>query len=221
VSRPLILVPTPLEQARLSELGGFPGEFDLELCGFGPVCAAARAAERLAARRPSRVLLVGLAGALGDQALASALAFTQVRLDGVGAGVGADFRPASRLGWPQWHGEDGAPVEETLALVAAPGTPARELLTVCAAAASPAEARARAVRYPEAVAEEMEGFGVALACRLAGVALTIVRGLSNRAGERDPARWQTRAALAAARTLALAELERAPASTRREDEARA
>jgi len=202
---PLVLVPTPLELRHLEELGGFPGCV-LARCGFGPVAAAARTAELLARLRPPRAWLVGLAGSLGAEPLGAALRFTRVRLDGVGVGAGSAFRPASRIGFAQWE-EGEERIEETLAL-AAPGAPC-ELLTVGAASATPAEAAARRARYPEAAAEDMEAFGAALACRLAGVELGVVRGLSNRAGERDAARWETHAALAAARTRLLAELERA------------
>ena len=64
------------------------------------------------------------------------------------------------------------------------------------------QAAQRQLRYPEAVAEEMEGFGVAMACRLAGVPLRIVRGISNHAGNRNLAEWQIEEALAAAAELA-------------------
>ena len=47
----------------------------------------------------------------------------------------------------------------------------------------------------------MEGFGVALACHLARVPLTIVRGMSNTAGDRDLAGWRVEDALAAAGEL--------------------
>jgi futalosine hydrolase len=60
------------------------------------------------------------------------------------------------------------------------------------------------------MAEDMEGFGVALACRLLGVPLAIVRGISNEAGDREHARWQVPAALAAAADLAVRVLEESP-----------
>lgn len=197
----LVLVPTGLELRQLDELGSFPGESARELCGFGPVSAAARTAQCLAELRPGRVLLVGIAGSLDLERapLESARLFERVRLDGVGAGAGAGFQPPSGLGFPQWEGPPG-PVEDTLEL--APGG-AGELLTVCAASASQLEAGARRERYPGAVAEDMEGFGVALACHLAGVPLAVVRGISNAAGERERRTWRVRAALAAARLLAL------------------
>jgi nucleoside phosphorylase len=53
----------------------------------------------------------------------------------------------------------------------------------------------------------MEGFGVALACALARTRLAIVRGFSNRVGDRDSRHWRIPAALAAARRLTLEVLE--------------
>jgi futalosine hydrolase len=76
------------------------------------------------------------------------------------------------------------------------------LLTACAASADAADVAVRRRLFPTAVAEDMEGFGVALACRLAGVPLAIVRGISNDAGDRDKRRWQIGPALEAAASLA-------------------
>lgn len=76
------------------------------------------------------------------------------------------------------------------------------LLTACAASATADDAALRRHIFPAAVAEDMEGFGVALACRLSGIPLGIVRGISNTAGDRDKARWQIEPALAAAADLA-------------------
>jgi futalosine hydrolase len=59
------------------------------------------------------------------------------------------------------------------------------------------------------VAEDMEGFAVAMACRLRGVPLDIVRGISNTAGDRDASRWQVAAALEAAGRLAVQIVEEA------------
>lgn len=200
-------MPTAFELRQLEELGAFPDTPGRpELCGFGPVSAAARAAQLLAELRPRRVLLLGLAGSLAHERtpLESAHGFARVRLDGVGVGGGAGFLPPSHLGFAQWQGAER--IAETLPL--SPHGQG-ELLTVCAASASPAEASARRRRYPDASAEDMEGFGVALACRLFGVPLAVVRGISNVAGERDRGTWCVRAALAAARELAREWLARA------------
>jgi futalosine hydrolase len=76
------------------------------------------------------------------------------------------------------------------------------LLSACAASASAADAALRREQFPAAVAEDMEGFAVALACRLAAVPCQIIRGISNRAGDRDKANWQVEPALRAAADLA-------------------
>src|SRR6185436_12799914 len=110
----------------------------------------------LARGRPARVLLVGIAGSYDPARapLGSATSFGTVGLDGVGVGAGTEFVPASRVGFAQWPGPPA--IEERLTL-AGGGTGA--LLTVCAASAVPSEAAARRARWPEALAEDMEGFG--------------------------------------------------------------
>jgi futalosine hydrolase len=201
----LVLVPTQREHARLVELGGFaaPGT-RVERCGFGPVAAAARTAELLARLRPRRALLVGIGGSFepAELPVGSARTLAAVRLEGVG--VGRDGRPLapSELGLPQWCGPPGE-VHEELELA---GAGSGLLLTVCAASADVGEADRRRADHPAARVEDMEGFGVALACHLAGVRLTVVRGISNRAGERDPRRWDIAGALAAARHEVLGHL---------------
>ena len=78
-----------------------------------------------------------------------------------------------------------------------------ELLSVAEAAGTPAVAAERAERHPSALAEEMEGFAAAVAAGLFGVPLRIVRGASNRAGDRNHAGWRMAEALAAARARVL------------------
>ncbi len=208
----LLLLPTELERRCLLEEGGLSGGLALvETCGFGPVAAAARTMQLLARLRPRRVLLVGIAGSLdeGRAPRESARSFATVELDGVGAGNGEEFRSPTELGFPQWPGspDTSGAIGETLSLREGDGG---GLLTVCAASDSPAQARRRAEQHPAAIAEDMEGFAVALACALAGAPLAIVRGIANTAGERDSGRWRIRGAMQAARGLALELLERDP-----------
>ncbi len=208
--RTLILVPTDLERRVLEPLvAPALGRNDrLELCGFGPVAAAARTSLLVARHRPKRVVLVGIAGRLNDRlALAAAYRFQQVGCFGIGVGSRDDFIPAGTLGWLQWPGDaaDGSPAIGDAIACATDGiaTPRADLLlTACAASATADDVLARKRAFPTAVAEDMEGFAVAFACRLAGVPCEIVRGISNTAGDRDQSRWQTKAALEAAGALA-------------------
>ncbi len=211
-SRTLILFPTELERRRFGDQGGIDAELaDVDLCGFGPVAAAARTAQLVAARRPARVLLVGIAGAydLAEHPVGSAIEFGRAAIDGVGVGVGDTFVPPPSLGFPQWPGQDAGeegaphPLADVVPLSGPEGLHTELLLTTCAASDTPELAAQRRERYPAAVAEDMEGFGVALACAFAGVPLRIVRGISNEVGDRRPEHWRIPAALAAARRLAL------------------
>jgi futalosine hydrolase len=185
-------------------MGGIPPELCLaERCGFGPVVAAARTAEALARLRPRRVLLLGIAGSFDParSPLASATTYSSVTLDGVGIGRNAPARRSAADG-SRLEDEPGIAV---LGLASEGG----QLLTVTSPSATAAEAAERRSRLPDALAEDMEGYAVAYACRAAGVPLAIVRGISNAVGERDPRAWRLREALSAARALALEWLERA------------
>lgn len=205
----LILIPTALETRRLEALGGFdesPGR--VAICGFGPVAAAARAMQLLLEHRPRRALLVGVAGTYDARELpvGAAACFAAAAIDGVGAGSGGAFLSAGAMGFSHWidEAEPSAAIGDRISLATLDDAPRGEVLvTACAAAGCAEEVAARRRRWSGAAAEDMEAFGVALACRLAGAPLAVVRGVSNEAGDRDPRAWRIEAALAAARPLAL------------------
>ena len=219
----LVLVPTEGERRVLAPAlaAAAGGMARVELCGFGPVAAAARTAGLLATHAAARVVLVGIAGRLDERlVVGAAYRFAAVACFGVGAGSDAAFETAESMGWPHWPGDEATATEaigDVIPLFPVPAAgiaPAGLLLTGCAASATADDLALRRRLFPAAVAEDMEGFGVALACRLAGVPLEIVRGISNTAGDRDKARWQIEPALAAAADLA-ATILAAPLEARR------
>lgn len=207
----LVLVPTELERRHLARQRGFGIDAPCELCGFGPVAAAARARDAIAAHEPERVILVGIAGTFDPRGLpvGTAAVFPSVLMHGVGVGV-ASFVPASVLGYRHWprSGEADGQGPDALALACPVPPAAGPLLTVCTAAATKAEAAERRSLFTGAVAEDMEGFAVALACRLAEVPVAIVRGVSNAVGDRRFERWQIPEALDAAYLVAADLLDR-------------
>ena len=204
-SKTLILVPTELELARLIDAGGFPEELtEVAVCGFGIAAAAARTSALLSLQAPKEVLLIGIAGAYDIEAhpAGSAVAFDAVASHGIGAGEGASFQGPRALGFPQWPAtETSDAINDRVKLE----TPSGQglLLTTCAASDSSLRAAELLKSYPGAIAEDMEGFGVALACELAKTPCWIVRGISNEVGDREPTRWRIPSALSAARRLAL------------------
>jgi len=211
---PLVLVPTEMERGFVAPVltAACGAAIRIELAGFGPVVAAARTAGLLAGHRPERALLVGIAGRYADRLeVGRAYAFERVACHGIGAGCGAAFVPAAAMGWMQWPGDAagataviGDEVRCTSGPLPAASATARSglLLSACAASAGDEDVRSRRAVWPEAAAEDMEGFAVAAACRLAGVPLDIVRGISNTAGDRDPSGWMIEAACRAAAELA-------------------
>lgn len=217
---PLILVPTELERGLVEPLlvAGPASSIRVALCGFGPVVAAARTARLIVEHRPEYVLLVGIAGRFGERlAIGEAYAFEQVACHGIGAGTGEAFTPAEAMGWPQWPGDALDPatrIGDELPCTSGrlPATVPRAglLLSACSASAGGDDVRSRLRLVPDAAAEDMEGFAVAAACRLAGVPLDIVRGISNSAGDRDTSRWQIDAACRAAAELAASILRGRP-----------
>jgi futalosine hydrolase len=185
----LVLVPTELESGLLFP-DGPPAP--LAVCGFGLAAAGAGAAHAIAEQRDAAaggVILAGAAGTYDAAAhpIGSAIVAGSVRCDGVGAGSGEGHRTAAELGFA---------TADSIAL-----GPGPEILSVASAAGSPGEAAARRGRYPAAAGEEMEGYAVAVATGLFGVDLTIVRGFSNVAGDRDRAGWRMREALGAAANI--------------------
>lgn len=214
----LVIVPTTGEQELLSEelRARIARQPALRLCGFGPIAAAARIMQLLCELRPDRVLLVGLAGRLGRSLqLGHAYHFQEVACYGIGAGSGAQFQSLGEMGWKHWS-EPELSVGDSIPLIRFSDsttrvqTTADTLLTTCAASASESDVAERLARWPSAVAEDMEGFAVALACQLAGnVPLEIIRGISNDAGDRTQANWQMRPAMQAASRLALQCIEHA------------
>lgn len=201
----LLLVPTSVEREGLAALGGFePGLGLEEDSGFGPIAAAARTASLLARLRPRRVLLLGIAGSydVASFPVGSAVRIHRVEIDGLET---AGFEQAPGIGPSLDLATSPRPVRgEVRAAV---------LVTVFSPSASTRQAEERRERHPGATAEDMEGYGVAVACAIERVPLAIVRGISNAAGDRSTHGWRIRDALAAARVLAielLAQREWAP-----------
>lgn len=214
MSRTLILVPTEYEHALLrpqlslmiESVGG-----TVAICGFGPIASGICTTRLLAEFKPESVILIGIAGALSSSVkIGTARDYDHIGCYGIGAGSGSNFRTAGELGWNQYMVPDfGQIIGDTLRLrdsVNETNEGANMLLTVCAASASTDDVTDRLRKFPNAVAEDMEAFSVAMACRIAGIPLTVIRGISNVAGDRNKSNWQVAVALEAAAELTIAKL---------------
>ncbi len=189
----------------------------LEVCGFGPIISAARTSMLLSKWEPSRVILFGIAGGLSDKlTIGSAHVFDEVACYGIGAGAGDEYQTATELGWSKWQIES-ARLEDTQMQKIEELIHIRSLqqecdpsnldivrlllLTTTTASAHFRDAENKLKKFPNAIAEDMEGFSVAVACHLHSIPLDIIRGISNRAGDRNHANWNVRQAMISAFAL--------------------
>ncbi len=170
--------------------------------GVGPPAAAASTARALvlAAERGApytAVISAGIAGGFAGRVDvgATVLAAATVAAD-LGAETADGFLSIAELDFGQSTMECDT---ELLAAVreAIPAAVVGAVLTVSTVTGTAEREAALRERHPDAVAEAMEGFGVATAAREAGVAFVEVRTISNLIGPRNRAAWRIAEALAA------------------------
>lgn len=191
----LILVPSQLEYDLVEPLLN-ADIADVEICGVGVVGSAVKTSLLLKKRMPKQVILMGIAGAYGDSSMiGEAVEFHRVAIWGIGAGD--ETRPLTLEQFGLDHlgmnSKDDS-IGDEINFGSSDGSN-NLLLTVCSAAGSDVQVESRSKRYPAAIAEDMEGFSVALACQMTQTPLRIVRGISNVAGNRDKSEWNVELAI--------------------------
>jgi futalosine hydrolase len=171
------------------------GGIDVIVGGVGPAAVAAAASAALAATPYDLVQSAGIGGGFArlaplDIAVASSIVFADL-----GAETVEGFVPISTLGF----GQDTYDVDPQLAIELADrsGGHLGTILTVATVTGSSVTADQLTRRYPDAVAEGMEGAGVAAAAAHHGIGFAEIRAISNSVGPRDRDAWQIPAALTA------------------------
>ncbi|KKD07097.1 futalosine nucleosidase [Streptomyces sp. WM6386] len=176
------------------------GGYDLLAAGVGPALAAAFVSAVLtaAAREGTPYRLVvsaGIAGGFLPEAPVGSLVLADaITAADLGAETADGFLPVTELGF----GTVSHVPPPSLVREAATATGARRgtILTVSTVTGTAARAAALRERHPTALAEAMEGFGVAEAAALHGVPVLEMRAVSNPVGPRDRAAWRIPDALA-------------------------
>ncbi|MFE1247054.1 futalosine hydrolase [Streptomyces sp. NPDC058735] len=199
--RVLIATAVPLERDAVARALPGGGDLDVIAAGVGPALAAASTASALtaAALRGTPYGLVVSAGIGGGFQPSAPVGSLVVADEIVAADLGAEtadgFVPVTDLGFGTVRHRPPA----ALVRQAAEATGARTgaVLTVSTVTGTAERAARLWERHPTALAEAMEGFGVAEAAAAQGVPVLEVRAISNPVGPRDRAAWRIPDALTA------------------------
>ncbi|MFH8789921.1 futalosine hydrolase, partial [Streptomyces roseoverticillatus] len=210
---------------RTAPAGPDPLVIDVLAAGVGPAAAAAGTATALAAAALAGspyglAVSAGIGGGFTtpapgrSAAVGSVVVSDAIVAADLGAETPAGFVPVTDLGFGTV--EHRPPEALVRAVAEAAGAQRGEVLTVSTVTGSAERAAALVSARPGALAEAMEGFGVAEAAAVHGVPVLEIRAVSNPVGPRDRAAWRIGDALEAlaGASAALREaLRAAPAET--------
>lgn len=203
--RVLVATAVPAERDAVARaLTGSPDattRIDVLAVGVGPAAAAAGTATALARAAATDlpyalVVSAGIGGGFPPHApVGSLVVADEITVADLGAETPDGFAPVTELGFGAvTHRPPPSLVRDVAeACGAATGT----VLTVSTVTGSAERAAELRLRHPRALAEAMEGFGVAEAAALHGLPVLEIRAVSNPVGPRDRAAWRIGDALAA------------------------
>ncbi|MFE1461587.1 futalosine hydrolase [Streptomyces nigra] len=198
--RILVATAVPVERDAVAPALGL-SDAEVIAAGVGPALAAASTATALTTAaltgRPfGLVVSAGIAGGFAPHApVGSLVVADEITAADLGAETPDGFLPVTELGFGTvTHRPPEALVREVAATTGArPGA----VLTVSTVTGTAARAARLRERHPTALAEAMEGFGVAEAAAAHGTPVLELRAVSNPVGPRDRAAWRIGDALAA------------------------
>jgi futalosine hydrolase len=198
--RILVATAVPVERDAVAPALGLP-DAEVIAAGVGPALAAASTATALTTAaltgRPfGLVVSAGIAGGFAPHApVGSLVVADEITAADLGAETPDGFLPVTELGFGTvTHRPPEALVRE---VAAATGARPGAVLTVSTVTGTAARAARLRERHPTALAEAMEGFGVAEAAAAHGTPVLELRAVSNPVGPRDRAAWRIGDALAA------------------------
>jgi futalosine hydrolase len=197
-----ILVMTAVEAERDAVVRGLKddGRFEVVLAGVGAALAAARTAAALARGDYRLVVSAGIGGGFTGGAEVGAVA---VASEIVAADLGAETPQGGFLGLDELGfgsarvAVDAALADRLTGALQAAGLPVRTgpVITVSTVTGTAVTASERTAQVPGAVAEAMEGYGVAVAAHDHGLPVLELRTISNAVGPRDRSAWRIKEAL--------------------------
>ncbi|MEV4346006.1 futalosine hydrolase [Actinoplanes sp. NPDC049596] len=198
----MLVVTAVAAEAEAVRAGADPAHVVVEPVGVGPAAAAAGTARLLATGEYRAVISAGIAGGFAGRAPVGA---TVIGARSISADLGAEspdgFLPIEELGFGTSRVTAHPELIKALT-TALPDAIVGDVLTLSTVTGTAETAASLAARFPRAVAEAMEGFGVAVAA--AGLPFAELRTISNPIGPRDRAAWRLKEAFAALSTASTA-----------------
>ncbi|MGW6058352.1 futalosine hydrolase [Streptomyces sp. NPDC055189] len=193
---PRILVATAVPAERDAVAGALPSYADAVAVGVGPAAAAAHTAAALARTSYDLVISAGISGGfLPDAPIGSLVFADEITAADLGAETPDGFLPVTELGFGAVTHRP--PLSLVRELAGACGGLTGTVLTVSTVTGSAERAAGLRRRHPRALAEAMEGFGVAEAAAAYALPVLEIRAVSNAVGPRDRAAWRIGEALGA------------------------
>ncbi|WP_436949927.1 futalosine hydrolase [Streptomyces sp. SudanB52_2052] len=203
LGRVLVATAVPVERdavARALPHGGSGSGVDVITVGVGPGLAGASTGSVLTAAALQGspydlVVSAGIGGGFQPDAPVGALVVAdEIVAADLGAETEDGFLSVTELGFGSVRHRP--PGELVRRVAEATGARTGAVLTVSTVTGTAARAAALRERHPTALAEAMEGFGVAEAAVAQGVPVLEIRAVSNPVGPRDRAAWRIPDALA-------------------------
>lgn len=196
-----ILVMTAVAAEREAVWRGLQGhpDYDVLVAGVGPVAAAVNTAKALATAEYRLVVSAGIGGGFPGQAeVGSLVVASEIIAADLGVQAPEGFSSLDELDFGSTRIRvDARLVSDVTEALLAARLPVKTgpVLTVSTVTGTAESAAELAARVPGAVAEAMEGYGVAYAARDHGVPVIELRAISNLVGPRERTAWRIEEAL--------------------------
>ena len=173
-------------------------EVDVLVSGVGPVAAAAATAAALTTNSYEAVISAGVCGGLrGRSQVGQVVVAARTQPADLGCRVDDGFLTLEDMGLHQPSTVDHDRAGRWRDRLESAGVRATvgDVLTLSCMTGTDEEAQSLAARFPDAVAEAMEGWGVVWPTLGRSVITGEVRAVSNLVGKRDPSTWDLAGAL--------------------------
>ncbi|WP_088106113.1 futalosine hydrolase [Halalkalibacter urbisdiaboli] len=199
MKRILIMTSVRAEQEAVERGLGTETGFEVAVAGVGLAQAAATTAAKLAVEHYDLVINAGIAGGfVGRASIGSIVVANEIIAADLGAETAEGFRSLEdlKLGY-SWVSVEVAAADSIVEALKRTGLAVGSgpILTLSTVTGTANTAEELLVRHPNAVAEAMEGFGVAVAAKQFNIPVLEIRTISNLVGPRDREAWRLKEAL--------------------------